>query len=108
MTIIRSTPYAKWRVRLAECKDVAELLTMLTDYGEGIVNLGMMQTAIGMTPTDFLDFRAGLWREGKGEENTDAWLDRYGCLLVPTAFARLFQLMELVQETADADQTPPD
>jgi hypothetical protein len=98
MTLIRNAAYAKWRVRLAECKDVAELLNMLTDYGEGIVNLDMMQCAIDMTPTDFLDFRAGLWREGNGEENTDEWLDRYNCLLLPRAFARLIQLMELVEQ----------
>jgi hypothetical protein len=99
MTTIRNTAYTNWRVNLANCKDITELLAMLTDYGEGIVNLEMMQTAIDMTPTDFLDFRAGLWREGNGKENTDEWLDRYGHLLLPRAFARMIQFMELVQET---------
>jgi hypothetical protein len=90
-------------LHLGGTKDVSELLGVLTEYGPGIVTLDMMQTVIDMTPDGHTAFKAGLRREMLGGENTDDWLEKYGELLVPPAFHRMIQFMEMTQHE---DQGP--
>lgn len=105
MTTIRNTAYATYLLHIGGTKNVGDLLKVLTEYGESIVTLDMMQAALDMEEDSFTDFKAGVRREMCGGENTDQWLDRYGTLLLPPVYHRMLQFMELTQ---NANQTPPD
>lgn len=105
MTIIRNTAYATYLLHVGGAKNVGDLLGVLTEYGESVVTLDMMQTALDMQEDSFTDFKAGIRREMMGGENTDQWLDKYGTLLLPPVYHRMIQFMELTQ---NANQAEPD
>jgi hypothetical protein len=70
---------------------VVELLTSQMDPGY-VRGRPLDVTQSMRLPEDFEEWRAGLARERMGLDNTDQWLDRYGDLLFPPAFAAFWKI----------------
>ena len=81
--------YAK---ALDGAQSVEELREAIRPYR--LVAQDALDVATRMDAVAFQEFQQGLRRERRGQSNTEAWMERYGAILIPSVMLHVSMLAE--------------
>jgi len=77
---------------LDQCRTVADLQALVHDYGD--VAVDAVPVVDAMTAKDWSAFKRGLRRERQGTFAGDAWVERFGPILMPFPMLKIAAVAE--------------